>query len=104
MILEYKKCTTIPSDTINFLDFQTASVRTFSFLKYNQPEHGSCCHVSGAGVWLDGAVGEGGVEETRQGGGQEDVKRDGVQKGGREEGRKLGSQEEIRKRGSYGVG
>ena len=33
-----------------------------------------CCHVSGAGEWLDGAVGEGGVEENRQEGGQEDMK------------------------------
>ena len=31
-------------------------------------------HVSGAGVWLDGAVGDGGVEENRQEGGQEDMK------------------------------
>ena len=31
-------------------------------------------HVSGAGEWLDGAVGDGGIQEDRHEGGQEDRK------------------------------
>ena len=31
-------------------------------------------HVSGAGEWLDGAVGDGGIQEGKQEGGQEDSK------------------------------
>ena len=48
-------------------------------------------HVSGAGEWLDGAVGDGGMQEDRQEDGQEDRRCAGGVKRGEKEGGKLGS-------------
>ena len=36
------------------------------------PNMAPVCHVSGADEWLDGAVGDGAIQEDRQEGGQED--------------------------------